>query len=135
MKSWLILMLLAATLAGCAGIDRIVNPNPQPPGVLQGTVSVGPLTPVERVGVPTPTPSPQVYTSRGIDIFKSDGKTLVSSLNFNPDGTYRIELAPGTYVIKLQNFGMGFSKELPKEVRIQNGQTTTLNIDIDTGIR
>lgn len=34
------------------------------PGILQGTVTVGPLQPVEQVGVPTPTVPPEVYTSR-----------------------------------------------------------------------
>ena len=38
----------------------------QGPGYLEGRVSIGPLQPVERVGVPPPTPSPAACTSRGL---------------------------------------------------------------------
>jgi len=35
---------------------------------LTGHVSIGPLTPVERVGVLSPTPAPEVYAARSINI-------------------------------------------------------------------
>lgn len=104
-------------------------------GYLEGRASIGPLTPVERVGVPTPTPSPQVCTARGLAIDAADGKTPVTSFNLRPDCTYRVALAPGQYVVRLKSGGFGFSKDLPKTVTIQRGQTTRLDIHIDTGIR
>ncbi len=124
-------------LAGCA----VPGAAPQPtsaPGELAGNVNIGPLTPVERVGVPTPTPPPEVFTSRGIQVFQADGKTPVTSVMFSPDGTYRVALAPGKYVVALLKpgiGGMGMARSLPAEVTIVSGQTTRLDIDIDTGIR
>lgn len=130
-----IILLIFLALAGCSAVRSISHP--QPEGYLEGTVSVGPLTPVERVGVPTPTPAPGVFTSRGLQIYASDGKTPVTSLRFNPDGTYRIALPPGTYVVALlgAGIGAGFSHELPRKVDILSGETTHLDISIDTGIR
>jgi hypothetical protein len=107
----------------------------QVPGILKGEVTVGPLQPVERIGVPTPTVPPQVYTTRGIEIYRQDGKTLVKSLYFSPDGSYQVELAPGKYVVRLMPTGIDHAGELPADVTIQSGETVTLNIDIDTGIR
>jgi|YelNatPaOPRAMG01_1025707.scaffolds.fasta_scaffold09865_4 hypothetical protein len=128
-------LLIFLALAGCSAVGSIGRPPPD--GYLEGTVSVGPLTPVERVGVPTPTPAPEVFTSRGLQIYASDGKTPVASLRFNPDGTYRIALPPGKYVVALLGAGMGpeFSRDLPREVEITRGKTTRLDISIDTGIR
>jgi hypothetical protein len=103
-------------------------------GRLEGTVSVGPLTPVERVGVPTPTPPPEVFTSRGIKLFNSLG-ILVKEVHFNADGTYSVELYPGKYRVELLSTGIEHATELPATVQIFSNQTTTLNISIDTGIR
>jgi len=63
-------------------------------GFLEGQVTIGPLTPVERVGVPTPTPSAQVCTSRGLTIYAQDGATEVTSFQFQPDCSYRVSLCP-----------------------------------------
>ena len=104
-------------------------------GTLQGKVTIGPLQPVERAGQPTPTPDPQVFTSRSLNIFKADGKTLVTNLHFNPDGTYRVSLPPGTYVVDIPHNGIGFARPLPKTITIHSGETVQLDIDIDTGIR
>ena len=105
-------------------------------GYLEGRATIGPLTPVERVGVPTPTPPPEVCTSRGLTIYEADGKTEVTSANLQPDCSYRVSLKPGTYVVGLkQGRGIGFSKDLPKTVQIESGKTVRLDISIDTGIR
>ena len=112
------------------------SPTPVPQvGTLEGRVSIGPLTPVERVGVPTPIPPPEVYAARSINIFQTDGKTLVANVKINPDGTYRVELKPGTYVVNIARTGLDRGTDLPKTITIVNGQTTHLVIDIDTGIR
>lgn len=104
-------------------------------GYLEGQASIGPLTPVERVGVPTPTPSPAVCTARGLAIFSANSTTPVTSFNLRPDCTFRVALAPGDYIVRLKSGGFGFSKDLPRTVTIQRGQTTRLDVHIDTGIR
>jgi len=111
-------------------------PTPQPrTGTLEGRVTIGPLTPVERVGVPTPTTPPEAYAARSIDIFLSDGTTQVANVGIGPDGAYRVELAPGTYVVNLASTGIDRGVNLPQTVTIEGGHTLRLDIDIDTGIR
>ncbi len=105
-------------------------------GYLAGQVEIGPLAPVQRVGVPEPTPSPEVCTSRGLTIYQADGTTPVVSFDLQPDCSYRAALKPGSYVVKLkQQPGIGGSKDLPRTVAIQAGKTTRLDLSIDTGIR
>ncbi len=108
---------------------------PGEPGTLSGTVSVGPLTPVERAGVPTPTPAPEVFTSRGLDIYKANGQTLFKQIRFSGSGTFSVELPPSTYVITLTPSGIDSAAGLPVTVTIEAGKITTLTIQIDTGIR
>ncbi len=104
-------------------------------GILMGKVTVGPLTPVVRVDQPTPTPAPAVFTSRAINIINDETQAVVVKVNFKPDGTYYIELAPGRYRIELVKNGMDRAKELPKVFVLGRGQAVTLDIEIDTGIR
>ena len=104
-------------------------------GYLEGRASIGPLTPVERVGMPPATPSPQVCTARGLIVLASDGTTVVTSFGLQPDCTYRVALPPGIYVVQLKPDGGGSSHDLPTTVHLQSGQTVRLDITIDTGIR
>lgn len=104
-------------------------------GTLQGTVTVGPLSPVEIAGAPQPTPPPEVFTSRGLEIYKDGSSKLFASLNFSADGTYSIQLPVGNYTVQLPSGGIEFAKGLPAVVTIKSGEVTTLDINIDTGIR
>lgn len=129
MKRSLLLAALLLVTIFSAGCQKSTT------GVLSGEVSVGPLQPVLREGEVEPTPPPEVFTSRGINIFKSDGITLFKEVMFSDQGDFSIELPVGTYVINLIPNGIDYSKDLPAEVEIRENETTTLNIDIDTGIR
>ncbi len=123
-------VLVMLLLAGCARSG--------PPGVIEGRVTVGPLTLVERApepGLPTPTVPPQVYTSRKLNIYHADGKRLVREVSFQGDGTYRVEIEPGDYVLALPPGGIEHAQGLPRSVTVRSGQVVRVDIDIDTGIR
>jgi hypothetical protein len=76
-----------------------------------------------------------VYAARSINIFKADGATVVVNVKINSDGTYRVALPPGNYVVALARSGLDRAKELPKPITIEGGKTAQVDIDIDTGIR
>jgi|GEM_PF-1905378 len=104
------------------------------PGILSGTVSVGPICPVERVDSPCPVP-PDAYTSREVDIYDAAGKTLLASTHLSVTGTYQFSLAPGKYTVNIPATGVGGSQNVPHAVTIKANQTTVFNFAIDTGIR
>jgi hypothetical protein len=110
-------------------------PVPGETGVLQGHVTIGPLVPVVQEGVPEPTPAPEVYASRQIVIYASDGQTEIARVQIDGQGNYRVELAVGTYVVDINHAGIDMAKELPKTVELVASQTTRLDVEIDTGIR
>jgi hypothetical protein len=103
-------------------------------GYLTGHVTIGPLQPVQRAG-PSATPAPEVFSARSINIFQPDGTTLVVNVRIDSDGTFRVALPPGVYVVTLAKSGLDRARGLPKTVTIEGGKTVTLDVDIDTGIR
>lgn len=104
-------------------------------GTLIGKVTVGPLTPVERVdATPAPIP-PEVYTSRALIISTPDGKKQIIRRAFNRDGIYQIDLSPGEYLVDIEQSGIDSASGLPALITIHSGEILILDIDIDTGIR
>ena len=104
-------------------------------GTLQGHVNIGPLQPVVRIDEPTPVVPPEAYAARQIVVYAADGQTEIARVQIGTDGNYQVALAPGTYVVDLIRSGIDSSKNLPAKVQIAAGQTTTLDVEIDTGIR
>lgn len=129
----LILILLAS---GCAQYSSGTKKT----GFLSGKISIGPICPVEK-NPPDPNcqPTEQTYAAYSLDAYRlSDSEPgekniYRSPFHANNDGTYKIELPEGKYLIKRNTNSMIGSYS--KIVEIKAGQTTTLNIDIDTGIR
>lgn len=133
---YLTALFILLFLAACAPRDLTgVVPGVVAPGYLTGHVDIGPLTPVERVGVPTPTVPPQVYAARQIIIYHADGKTVVTQLKLDDQGNYSVTLAPGPYVVDLKRSGVDRARGLPANITITSGMTVTLDVSIDTGIR
>jgi hypothetical protein len=124
----LLLVALMLMVTSCA-------PVVEETGVLEGHVTIGPLVPVVREGEPEPSPGPEVYASRQIVIYASDGRTEVARVQIDGQGNYRVTLAVGTYVVDINHAGIDTAKDLPKTVEIVAGQTTRLDVEIDTGIR
>ena len=135
---------VVSLVSGCAtAAGPVVTPSPvvspAPAGAvgyLEGRAAIGPLTPVEKVGVPSPTPSPAMCTAQGLTIHDARSSAEVARFSLQPDCTYRVALKPGRYVVDLMRTqGIGGSKDLPKTVDIEGGRTLRLDISIDTGIR
>jgi hypothetical protein len=135
----LTIVLIAAILCGIAVLSGCVsNASLGEKGVLTGNVTVGPLIPVERIDATPILPPPEVFTSRHLIVYTADGGTRVADVDIQPagyHGTYSVRLSPGTYVLDYPHQGVGHASPLPKQVTIEAGKTTIVDVDIDTGIR
>ena len=91
--------------------------------VLDGTVTIGPLTPVCRVGVPCDGPA------RGATLtFVRPGRAV--SVRTDGAGRYRVTLRPGTWIVRA-SVGMRLS---PTSVTVRPGAQHD-DFAVDTGIR
>lgn len=146
---FLLFVFLICIMAGCTFLPESLptatqvplmtnSPAPTPLatfGIIKGKVTVGPLTPVERVDQPTPTPAPAVFTSRAINILDDETQVVIKKVFFKADGTYQVELPPGRYRLELVKNGMDRAKNLPKVILLERGQAIVFDVEIDTGIR
>ncbi len=136
MRAWTVLFTaLVVTAALCPGC---ISDATGEKGTLYGNVTVGPLTPVERVDATPILPPPEVFTSRHLIVYGADGTTKVADVDIVPagyHGTYSVSLAPGTYVLDYVHQGIGHASPLPEQVTIGPGKATRVDVDFDTGIR
>jgi hypothetical protein len=127
-----IVILLAITIhTGCSG--KIQRES----GYLKGVISIGPICPVETIP-PEPgcLPTAETYKAYPVSIFTADGKMRITQLSPSLNGHFNSELFPGNYLIKLERDQTNIGRSnLPVEVTITSGDTTLLDISIDTGIR
>ena len=115
-------------VASCAALD----PSPERLGYIEGRVRLGPICPVQREGIPCPVPS-GAYEAR--EILLRDGEKIVARTRPGSDGNYRLAARPGRYVADINRIGVDSSADVPREIEIRAGETTRLDIAIDTGIR
>jgi hypothetical protein len=121
----LVLAGLLAVLGGC-----LQSP---PAGYLEGDVTLGPICPVEQENVTCPVP-PEAYAMRKI-VVSRENSGEVAVVDIDSKGWYRVSLSPGSYQVDINYVGIDHSDDVPTRVIIIAGQTTVLNISIDTGIR
>ena len=126
MPGIMILTVAMVLISGCIQADSGT-------GTLAGTVSIGPLCPVEPCSVPHDR-IVAAYAARPITI-STPGGSAVATIIADPETGYSVSLKPGTYVIDTQHQRIGGSRDLPATVTLRSGETVRLNISIDTGIR
>ncbi len=115
--------LLAVLLAGCGA-----KPAPSDSGV-QGQVSIGPVSPVEQPGVTNDRP----YVAP-LRITQASGGKLVAETTSAADGSYKVALAPGDYVLD-PVAGSPVPTAQPRAFTVVAHSFTTVDVSYDSGIR
>jgi hypothetical protein len=116
-------LLLPVLLAGCGSML------PAPAvgiGTVTGTVVIAPCRPVERVGDPPCPPRP------GIKVHFEQGSSAVATAVTDAAGAYRASLPAGAYEVWAEG---GIGRAPGVRVTVAAGQTVTLNLNVDSGIR
>ena len=98
-------------------------------GSLNGTVT---LNPVVSAGEIAPTPSPADYAARQILIMEGNGIVEVMRADIDPNGYHGAILLEGVYMIDITHDGPEGTSGLPKQIQIIRGETTTLDVTVQT---
>jgi hypothetical protein len=106
-------------------------------GFLEGKITIGPICPVEKIPPdPACLPTAETYKAFPVGVWTSNGRIRIVQLSPALDGSFRTELAPGTYLVILEkDLNRIGGSNLPLEVSIVSQNITMLSINIDTGIR
>ena len=132
-----IALVAALLLVGCTvpRTYRAVAPevaHDSAPGTgsgVQGTVTVGPTCPVERIESPCPD---RPYQTTVVALGASENE--VARTASGPDGAFELELEPGTYVLTELVPGV-FPRPTRTPVTVLAGQYTKVTLRLDSGIR
>jgi hypothetical protein len=115
-------------LAACGTSAGVTSTGHPAAGVVTGRVTAGPTCPVERIGHPC-RPRPVVA-----DVQARAAGRVVASTRSDAHGTYRLELAGGTYTVVVSTHNM-FPRCEARTVTVTANRTTHAAISCDTGIR
>jgi hypothetical protein len=125
-------------LVACAPTESVPQRSTPTPGLatLAGTVIIAEGDPQRLLeGAPTPNTPPSEFEARTLQIFNTNGAELLYEVPINGDGTFSIDIPPGTYFVNLAPFGIDVALDLPTVVVLAGGLTRELDIIIDLGIR
>jgi len=138
MDNWRRILLVTGIIAGGIFVSSCCPGGPETV-LLQGSVTIGPISPVERPGEDFVVP-PEVFSSRYIIIYDESGRNLVREVYFTQIGNgatgyYTAQIGPGTYVVDINHLGMDRAANLPVKITVSADEAVTIDVHIDTGIR
>jgi len=117
-------VLTAGLAAACGGASG-------PTGLLEGKVTLGPITPVEQIGGG---PNSRPYAAT-IDVAAPDGD-VVETVESGSDGAFSVRLPAGSYrLVPRSPKGSPLPYAAPLDTTIVAGTTTRVEIAYDSGIR
>ena len=97
---------------------------------IYGMVTIGPINPLEKEGEINFKP----YQAT-IIIKTENSLAEIERFTSNIDGTFKIYLKPGKYILEPLKSNGPFPFGKPVEVEVKPNQFTKINISLDTGIR
>jgi hypothetical protein len=122
---------LAMALAACSttpAVSPSVEPTEGPSGIA-GVVLVGPECRLPTEASPCLIP----YQARLV-ILDTDGG-IVGEVTSGPDGTFRIELPPGDYILQPSPGGDPYPRAEARSVTVVAGELSEVEIDYERGPR
>lgn len=133
MKTIIVLLVWFITLSSCT--TEIVSLDT---GSLDIKVTIGPLCPTEPCNRPADDIK-KVYESYSFVLTNAATKSVIleQKLSYNgTNGAFKSNnLAVGEYEMNINPSNIFTKRGFPKTVKIEKDKTTSLEIDIDTGIR
>ena len=104
-------------------------------GILKGSVSIGPVCPQDNSAGYSCTPTPEMYAAAKVFVYKTDKRTLVTTITPDAKGNFSVDLPSGSYFVDMIHQSMGGTTGVPATITINAGQTYTLKLAVDTGLR
>lgn len=125
------LVVLAVVPAAC-----VAPPSPSAAdGTLEVRVVAGPVCPVETVP-PDPACEPRAVAGARIFVSPGDGRDILVAQGTSDDnGTVRLDLPPGAYIVTGAEVEGLFGLPQPVQATVRSADQTSVTLAYDTGIR
>lgn len=126
-------LVMLLTLAACGVSGPSGGGSSAGQGTLVGDVSAGPTCPVQSTDHPCP---PKPVANARVTIETPSGSAVVATATTDTQGHFSVSLPPGDYRVRVEPGNGGLPRQdQPKDVIIRAGETTSVKIELDTGIR
>lgn len=129
---------ITMTQFACASAETITAPHPTetgfymvadaPASTIEGRVTIRPVRSVERRGATNSEPYQATIT-----VFNSSGRE-VANVQSDIEGRFRLQVSPGTYVLRPQSPGM-YPRASEQNVLVKRNSVTQVEIAFDSGRR
>lgn len=131
--SVIVALLALFALAACGASGPGSGGSGTGQGTLVGDVSAGPTCPVESSDHPCP---PKPVPNARVTIETPSGSAVVATATTDAQGHFSVSLPPGDYRVRIEPGKGGLPRQdQPENVTIRAGATTSVKIELDTGIR
>ena len=123
----------AQTNVGKTNPRRVQNTNEVFTSGIRGSVVAGPISPVERPGVPSTRPLPQAT----IVVQTPQDHHEIKHQKADGSGRFQIALPPGKYLLTPHpaHGEQSFERTRPQQVTVETNKFTEVTLQFDTGIR
>jgi hypothetical protein len=105
------------------------------PGVLAGHLKIISLKTVELAKGDITKETDRNYADYPLIIRDKDGRKEVARAIAGQTGNYQVTLPPGEYVLDVQGRAAQRVRAIPHPFTVVSGQTSHIDMDVDTGIR
>ena len=129
MKKAIFIFLILTLIAVCILSGCISKKDEEINSGIYGIVTIGPIKPVEREGEINYKPYQATL------IIKTEGGLETKRFTSNNDGTFKVYLKPGRYILGPLKSNEPYPIGSPAEVEVKPNHFTEANISYDTGIR
>jgi hypothetical protein len=107
----------------------------QATGVLQGHLKIFSMETAKPADGSAQSVTRQTYQEYPLVVLSQNGNQQVAMITADAQGNFRANLAPGTYVLDIQNRVRKHARAKPVTFTVVSGQSVHVDIEMDTGIR
>jgi hypothetical protein len=125
-------------MAGCSFlilIGCIRAGNAAAPGFLEGHLKIVSPKEVELAEAGPSKGAAANYADYPLIILSKAGQKEVARVTADKDGSYRVALPPGDYILDVQGRRPGGVRAKPQPFIVVSNQTVHVDMDMDTGVR
>ena len=131
--SWFLKRLLSRCIFFLFAGSALINAAPQ--GLVEGHLKIISQKEVELADQTPSEPTAVNYSDYPLIILSSDRKQEVARVTADVNGSYRVALPPGDYVLDVQDRRHRHVRATPQPFTIVSNKTAHVDMTIDTGVR
>ena len=124
-----------ALLIPCLALASVASVAAQTSGAVKGHLTIMSMVTVQPADGSVPTVTAETYREYPLVVLSDDGKQTIAVVTADAHGNYQATLNPGSYVLDVQNRRQKHVRAKPVPFNVVAGQTATVNLEMDTGIR